>query len=56
MGYYHIKLMDNVNGICEVILPWGKYGYKRLFMGIRNPQDNMNEIFQGFGFIHVYIR
>ena len=25
MGYYHIQLTEDVNNLCTIILPWGKY-------------------------------
>jgi hypothetical protein len=34
MGYYHIRLTPNASAICTVILPWGKYEYLRLPMGL----------------------
>ena len=43
MGYYHIRLSTNVINICTIILPWCKYKYKRLPMGVFNSP----EIFQG---------
>jgi hypothetical protein len=40
MGYYHItRLMPNASAICTVILPWGKYEYFRLPMGLWNSPD-----------------
>ena len=52
MGYYHIRLIQNASNLCTIILPWGKYYYKRLPMGISNSLDifqyNMNYLFYGF--------
>ena len=49
---------DAIN-LCTVILPWGKYKYKRLPMGVCNSPDvfqgGMNKPFQGFEYICVYI-
>ena len=36
MGYYHIHLRDKASNMCTIILPWGKYRYKRLPMGVSN--------------------
>ena len=42
-----------------VILPWVKYHYKRLQIGVSNSpeilQQKMNNVFQGFEFIPAYI-
>jgi hypothetical protein len=43
MGYYTIRLDPDASKICTIIFPWGKYSYKRLFMGIAGSPD----IFQG---------
>jgi hypothetical protein len=34
MGYYHIPLDLEAHKLCTAILPWGKYQYKRLPMGV----------------------
>ena len=34
MGYYHIRLIKNASNLCTIILPWGKYHFKRLPMVI----------------------
>jgi hypothetical protein len=38
MGYYHIPLDLKAQKLCTTILPWGKYQYKRLPMGVLIPQ------------------
>ena len=59
MGYYHIGLSKNASNLCTIIIPWGKYCYKRLPMGVADspdiPQQNMNDLFHGFEFICAYI-
>jgi hypothetical protein len=35
MGYYHIKLDADAQKLCTIVLPWGKYKYKYLPMGIK---------------------
>jgi hypothetical protein len=39
MGCYHIKLDADAQKLCTIVLPWntGKYKYKRLPMGILDP-------------------
>ena len=48
MGYYHILLIEQARNLCTIILPWGKYRYKRLTMGLINSlyifQEKMNKI------------
>jgi hypothetical protein len=39
MGYYHIPLDEESQKLCSTILPWGKYQYLRLPMGIKNSPD-----------------
>ena len=59
MGYYHIRLSNQDSNLCTIILPWGKYKYKRLPMAICNSpnifQGKMNKMFRGFKFIRAYI-
>jgi hypothetical protein len=35
MGYYHTPLDLEAQKMCTTILPWGKYQYKRLPMGVK---------------------
>ena len=57
--YYHICLSKNPINLCTIVLPWGKYRYKRLPMGVANSTDilqqKMNDLFHGFQFICAYI-
>jgi hypothetical protein len=39
MGYYHISLDWEVQKLCTNILPWGKYQYERLPMGVITSPD-----------------
>ena len=54
---YHIRLSENTSNLCTIILPWGKFWYKRLPMGVENSPDifqqKMNDLFHGFEFIHA---
>ena len=54
MGYYHILLTPNSSRLCTIILPWGKYEYLRLPMGLCNSpdifQEKMSELMQGLEF------
>jgi len=59
MGYYHIQLMPNVACLYTIILPWEKYEYVCLPMGIQNApdifQEAMSELMHNLEFIHVYL-
>ena len=34
MGYYHIELNPDAKKLCTIVMPWGKYEYQRLPMGL----------------------
>ena len=55
MGYYHIELDAKSSRLCTIVLPWGKYKYLKLPMGLCNSldifQEKMNELFLGFGYV-----
>ena len=36
MGYYNIRISKNSSNLCTIILPWVKYQYKRLIIGVAN--------------------
>ena len=43
MGYYHIELDPFSKELCTIVLPWGKYEYQRLPMGLCNSPDIFQE-------------
>ena len=57
MVYYHTRLNKNASILCMIIIPWVKYCYKRLPLGISDLPDifqqNMNDLFHGFEFIRA---
>ena len=59
MGYYHIELSPNSKKLCTIILPWGKYEYQRLPMGLCNSpdifQEKMSTLFQELEYVRAYI-
>jgi putative transposase len=59
MGYYHIPLDEYSQRLCTTILPWGKYRYKRLPMGIKNSPDIfqavINDLLGDLEFVQVYL-
>ena len=58
-GYYHIPLRKKASNLCTIILPWEKYSYKHLPMGISHSsesfQQKTNDLFHGFELIREYI-
>ena len=59
MGYYHILLTPNASRSCTVVLPWGKYEYLRLPMGLCNSpdifQEKMSGLMEGLEFARAYL-
>ena len=59
MGYYHIELDTISRKLCTIVLPWGKYQYQKLPMGLCNSpdifQEKMNELFVGLDNVRAYI-
>ncbi len=59
MGYYHIELLPNSSRYCTIVLPWGKYNYLRLPMGLCIStdifQERMEELFAGKEFARACI-
>ena len=59
MGYYHILLTPNSSRLCTIVLPWGKYEYLRLPMGLCNSpdifQEKMSKLMQGLDFARAYL-
>ena len=57
--YYNIRISQQGSNLCTIILPWGKYRYKRLLMGVSNSQEifqeKINKMFRGLEFIRPYI-
>ena len=39
MGLYHIELTPNLSAQCTIVLPWGKYEYLKLLMGLSNSPE-----------------
>jgi Reverse transcriptase (RNA-dependent DNA polymerase) len=59
MGYYHIELSPASKRLCTIVLPWGKYEYQRLPMGLCNSpdifQEKMSNLMQGLDYVRAYI-
>ena len=59
MGYYHIELSPFSKRLCTNVMPFSKYEYQRLPMGLCNSpdifQECMYEIFSDLEYVRVYI-
>ncbi len=59
MGYYHIVLDADARKYYTTVLPWGKYEYLRLPMGLDNSpdifQEEMSELMGNLYFIKTYL-
>jgi RNase H-like domain found in reverse transcriptase/Reverse transcriptase (RNA-dependent DNA polymerase)/Integrase zinc binding domain len=59
MGYYHIRLSPFSKSLCTIVLPWGKYEYQRLPMGLCNSpdifQEKMSNLMADLEFCRAYI-
>ena len=59
MGYYTIRLDPDSSKICTIILPWGKYSYQRLPMGVAGSpdifQEKMSGLMADLEFVRAYI-
>ncbi len=59
MGYYTIRLDPDASKIYTIILPWGKYSYLRLPMGVAcSPnifQDKISKLMGTLEFIRTYL-
>ena len=57
MGYYYIHFSDQASNLCTIIIPRGKYWYKRLPMGVSNSTDIFQDkikMLRIFEFIRAY--
>ena len=59
MGYYHVELSPDSKKLCTIVLPFGKYEYQRLPMGLCNSpdifQEKMSTLMDGLEFVRAYI-
>jgi hypothetical protein len=59
MGYYHIELSPDSKRLCTIVLPWGKYEYQKLPMGLSNSpdifQEKMSTLFGDLEYVRTYI-
>ena len=59
MGYYHIHLNPSSTKLCTIVLPWNKYEYQRLSMGLCDSpdifQETMSDLMQDLEYVRAYI-
>ena len=59
MGYYHILLTPSAHRLYTIVLPWGKYEYCCLPMGVCNSlgifQERMSDLMTGLEFVCMYL-
>ena len=59
MGYYHLELSPESKELCTIVLPFGKFEYQKIPMGLCNSpdifQEKMDELFEGLLFVRAYI-
>jgi hypothetical protein len=59
MGYYHMLLTPFARRLCTIVLPWGKYEYCWLPMGLSvSPdifQEKMSKLMAGLDFARAYL-
>ena len=55
MGYYNILLTPASSRLCTIVLPWGKYSYNSLPMGLASSpdifQEKMSNVFAGLDYV-----
>jgi len=59
MGCYHIRLDPASKQLCTIVLPFGKYEYQAIPMGLCNShdifQEKMSKLMDGLAFVQTYI-
>jgi hypothetical protein len=59
MGHYHTRLDPASKQLCTIVLPFGKYEYQAIPMGLCNSpdifQEKMSELMDGLAFVRTYI-
>ena len=59
MGYYTIRLDPDASKLCTIILPWGKYSYARLPMGVAGSPDlfqsKMSALMANLEYVRTYL-
>jgi len=59
MEYCHIELSPPSKEMCTIVLPWGKYEYQKLPMGLCNSpdifQEKMSTLFHDLENVRAYI-
>jgi hypothetical protein len=60
MGYYAIRLSPSTQKLCTIGIPWAKFSYLRLLMGITNSPDifqsKINQLMDGLSYVQAYLK
>ena len=58
-GYFHIQSCTFSRKLSTIILPWDKYEYQEVPMGLWDSpyifQEKMNKLFNGLEYVRIYI-
>jgi len=59
MGYYMIRLDPDAQKICTIMLPWGKYLYLHLPIGVAESpdifQEKMSDLMETLEYVRMYL-
>jgi Reverse transcriptase (RNA-dependent DNA polymerase) len=59
MSYYHIEFSPDAKKLCTIVLPFGKFEYQRLPMGLCNSpdifQEKMFNLMMDLEYVRAYI-
>ena len=59
MSYYAMRIRQDLQKYLVIVLPWGKYIYKKMPMGLKISTDvfqrELGNIFQDYPFVLVYL-
>ncbi|MGH7974079.1 MAG: reverse transcriptase domain-containing protein [bacterium] len=59
MGYFHLELDETSRALCTIVVPWGKYRFKRLPLGVHPAVDIfqavMQHLFQDFDKVRTFL-
>ena len=59
MGYYHLELSPEFKELCTIVLPFGKFEYQQIPIGLCNSpeifQEKMNKLFHDLDHVWTYI-
>ena len=58
-GYYHIELSPGSKQLCNIVIPWGNYEFKKYLWGVCNRpdifQEKISDIFKDINTLGLHI-